>query len=195
MAVKKILQIGDLRLKSKNSLIDDFNDPKLKRMVKDLIDTMIENDLIGIAAPQVGYNYQFIVTHPRKTKARAASQTDELRVYINPKIVFFSKEENIIYEGCGSVVNGRLFAPVKRPREIIIEAFDQNKRKFRLRCDGILARVIQHEYDHLFGVEFTEKILDYKKIMDKSFYIKNIKKSKEQVEASKINIKAFSFVK
>ena len=129
------------------------------------------------------------MTEPRETENRPADQADELRVYINPKIVQYSAEENVIYEGCGSVINGALFGPVKRSKEIVIEATDKNGNKFRLNCDGILARVIQHEYDHLWGIEFTEKIFDYKKLMSVEFYRATIKMSPEQVESSKITKK------
>jgi len=120
--------------------------------------------------------------------------SDKFRVYINPKISYFSKDENIIFEGCGSVLNGQLFGPVKRPQEITIQAYDQNGKKFQLRCDGILARVIQHEYDHLSGVEFLEKVSDYKQMMAVDYYRKNIRESRDQVEASKITIVEFNYL-
>lgn len=186
MAVRKTIQIGDPRLKAKNLVVKDFNDPKIKRIVKDLRETMIKNDLVGLAAPQIGYNYRIFITNPRKTKARKLSKGDKLRIYINSIMVKYSKVQNIIYEGCGSVLNGNLFGPVKRPKEIEIVAYDESSNKFQIRCDGILARVIQHEYDHMYGIEFTEKIYDYKKLMEKEFYIKNVRNSKEQLVASKI---------
>jgi peptide deformylase len=188
MAVRKTIQIGDPRLKNKNLIIKNFNDQKVKGVIKDLRDTMIKNDLIGLAAPQIGYNFKIFITQPRKTIRRKLPKGDKLRVYINPKIVKFSKSENIIYEGCGSVLNGNLFGPVKRAKEITIEAFDEKSSRFQIRCDGILARVIQHEYDHMDGIEFTEKICDYKKLMAREFYIKNIRNSKDQLENSNITV-------
>lgn len=193
MAVKKIIQIGHPALKAPNKKITDFNDPKLKQLVKDLKDTMIAGDLIGIAAPQIARNFTIFVTQPRKTKLRTGIG-DELRIYINPVITSFSDEKSIIFEGCGSVLNGQLFGPVNRPKEITIHAYDLQGRKFQLRCDGILARVIQHEYDHLSGIEFLEKISDYKQIMNSAHYRKNIRKSKAQIEASKINMIEFKYI-
>jgi len=157
MAVIKTIQIGDPRLKVENVVVKDFSDLKVKKVIEDLKDTMIKNDLIGMAAPQIGYNYKIFITQPRKTKARKLLKGDKLRIYINPKIVKSSREQNIIYEGCGSVLNGNLFGPVERPKEITIEAYDEEGEKFQIRCDGILARVIQHENDHMVGIEFTEK--------------------------------------
>ena len=193
MAVRNILQIGNPHLKAKNHSIDDFNNPKLKKVIRDLIETIRAGGIfIGLAAPQIGENYQIITTELKETKTRTGDQLDKLRVYINPKIIFYSKTKNVAYEGCGSVAYADLYGQVKRPKEIIIEAFNPDRHKFRLRCDGLLARVIQHEYDHLSGIEFTEKIINYKKLMNRDFYIKKIKKSKQQIQSSIITIKEFS---
>ncbi len=189
MAIREAIQVGDPRLKAPNKTIDDFNDPTLKRVVEDLVDSMRANELIGISAPQIGESYRVFVTEPRETKFRAADQADELRVYINPKIIKTSEEQSIIYEGCQSFLHAQLFGPVQRPREIMVEAQDLNGRRFQLVCNGLLARVIQHEYDHLDGIEFIEKVTDLKKLMNDDFYLKNIRNSKEQVEASKVTKK------
>lgn len=193
MEGKQVLQIGDPRLKAENRKVTDIKSPQTAKILKDLIKTMRVNELIGIAAPQIGINYRIFVTEPRKTKFRKGDQVDNLRVYINPKIINYSEQKNLIYEGCGSVVYGKLFGPVIRPKDIIIEALDENGQKFKLFCDGILARVIQHEYDHLKGVEFTEKISDYTKIMEEYFYIKYIKNSPAQRQASVITKKDLIF--
>lgn len=186
MAVKKTIQAGDPRLKNKNKEIKNFKSPVLKRLIKDLTDSMNKAGLIGIAAPQIGENYAVFVTHPRNTKARRLGKTDKLRIYINPEIIHKSKKENVIYEGCGSVVAGDLFGPVKRPEEIQVTAWDQNGEKFSIRCNGILARVIQHEYDHLMGIEFIEKVSDYRKVIVGDYYRKNIRNSKVQKQNSLI---------
>lgn len=195
MAIRHILQIGDPKLKAENTIVSDFSDPVVKQVIQDMVDTMRGNDtMIGIAAQQIGENWKIFITEPRETKTRPVDQADELRVYINPAIVWSSDEESIIYEGCGCVLNGSLFGPVKRPKDITVEAFDQNGNKFRLACNGILSRVIQHEYDHLSGIEFIEKIFDYKKLMSAEFYFKTIKMSSEQMEASRITKKVFAAI-
>lgn len=193
MAYRDTLQIGDLRLKAENKIVTDFNDPAVKQVIEDLTETMRQNELVGMAGPQIGENWKIFVTEPRETKNRSADQADELRVYINPTIVYFSTEVVEIYEGCGSVLKGALFAPVIRPKEVTVEAFDQNGKKFSLTCDGILARVIQHEYDHMLGIEFTEKISDYKKMMAAEFYRERIKLLPGYVQASMITKKVVAF--
>ncbi len=192
MTVISTLQLGDPKLKLPNKEIKKFKDPKIKKVIKDLTDTMVKGNLIGMAGPQIGYNFKIFVTQPRKTQYRKLPFEDKLRVYINPKIVKLSKEQIIIWEGCGCVgVTDMFFGPVKRPREIIVEAFDQKGKKFSLKCDGILARVIQHEVDHLNGIEFIEKVDDYKKIMHQEHYTKTIRNSKAQNDAAKVTLLEF----
>ena len=186
MAVKTVIQAGHPKLKRINKEILNVNLPKIKKLRRDLIDTMHKTGLIGIAAPQIAQNYMIFVTHPRKTKTRNLGRIDILRTYINPKITFKSKAENVIYEGCGSVVNGDLFGPVSRPEEIEVEALGEKGEKFRLRCNGILARVIQHEYDHLMKIGFIERVNDYKKIIVGDYYRKTIRNSKLQKQNSLI---------
>ena len=189
MAIRQSIQIGHPTLKAPNKTFSDFTGPKLKQIVQDLVDTMRDANLIGIAAPQIAENYTVFITEPRETETRPKDQSDELRVYINPKIINASDEQVIIYEGCGSVLNGTLFGPVIRPKEITVEAFDLDGKKFRFTADGILGRVIQHEYDHMLGVEFLEKVSDYKKMMTAEYYIKNIKNDPEHRKASAITVK------
>lgn len=191
MSIKTILQIGNPRLKNKNIALKPADIKKIKKIVADMVDTMGKDKIIGLAAPQIGENYKLFITEPRETPYRAADQSDELRIFINPKIVKYSDQKTTIYEGCGSV-NSDFFGPVIRPAEIVIEALDINFKKFRLHCDGMLARVIQHEYDHLSGIEFVEKISDYKKIMNFEFYNKNIRNLPEQAVAGKISIIEFT---
>ncbi len=193
MAVQDTIQIGHPALKAKNKKIANFSSKKLQQLITDLKDTMISNNLIGMAAPQIAQNFQVFVTQPRKTQSRPDAQ-DEFRVYINPIITHYSKKTNCIYEGCGSVLHGQLFGPVIRPQTITIEAFDEAGRKFRLACDGILARVIQHEYDHLRGIEFLEKISDYRKMMTGDYYRERIRDRKDQIEAARITTHEFSYL-
>ncbi len=194
MSVRQTIQIGHPALKAKNKDVHYVHDAQVEQLIDDLRDTMRHNELVGMAAPQIAENYKIFVTEPRETKTRSKDQSDEFRVYINPEIVEFSLEEVVIFEGCGSVLNGQLFGPVSRPKQITIEALDENGKRFRLTCDGILARVIQHEYDHLHGVEFLEKISDYKQVMTADYYIKNIKNKPKHQAACHISIIKHEFV-
>ena len=132
MSMRRRTSLGDPRLKAINKEITDFADEKITKVIQDLVDTMRYVDLIGIAAPQIGENWQIFVTEPRSTTYRPADQADELRIYINPKIVYLSSEKSVIYEGCGSVGMANIFGPVERPKLVVVEAFDQRGQKFQL---------------------------------------------------------------
>ena len=165
------MQIGNPLLSKKSKFVADIDSKETQRVINNLVDSVRYHGLVGIAASQIGEKFRIFVTEVRKTKYRNLKK-DKLRVYINPKIIWFSKKQVTIYEGCGSVAYAKFFAPVRRPEKIIIEAFDKEGNKFRLKAEGFLSRVIQHEYDHLNGVEFTEKITDMRKIMSSEEYKK-----------------------
>ncbi len=110
MAVKNIIPLGDSRLTRKCKPITDINSPKIKKLIRDLRDTRRKNELVGMAAPPIGVNYQVFLTEPRKTKNRTKSATDKLRVFINPKLSEVSKQQIVLWEGCGCT--GDLFGPV-----------------------------------------------------------------------------------
>ncbi len=189
MTVRKTLQIGDRILKKKNKSVLNFTSSKVKQVVKDLIDTMKARNLIGIAAPQIGENYKIFVTQPRKTKLRNLPFKDKVRIYINPRLVKTTKEKVIIWEGCGCVgTTDMFFGPVTRSKEITVEAFDETGKKFQIHTDGIMARVILHELDHLNGIEFIEKVDDYRKLMHETHYTKTIRNSPEAQRVAKVSI-------
>ena len=194
MAVRPTIQLGHPSLKAKNKIITDFAAPELKQLITDLRDTMHAVGLVGMASPQISENYQIFVTGPRETKARPADQADQFRVYINPIIIKSSCEQSVAFEGCGSVAEAHLFGPVKRSKEITIEAFDEHGRKFRLTCDGLLARIIQHEYDHVQGIEFIEKVSDYEQLMAEAYYMTQIRNSSAQIEAGRITLLKCEYV-
>jgi len=194
MAVRPTIQIGDPRLKAANSPITDFSDPLLAGLITNLRDTMYDVGLIGIAAPQIGENYQVFVTEPRETEARPSSEADQFRVYINPKLVDSSTDEVVIFEACGSVVKTDLFGPVKRPRVVTVEAYDHSGKKFRFTTDGILGRVIQHELDHLAGIEFTEKVLDPRQFLNTEHYLAQVRNLPQHVALQRTALKKFEIL-
>lgn len=175
MIVEEITQIGNPLLFKKSKIVKDIGSEQIQRIIKDMIDSMYHYNLIGIAAPQIGEDVSIFITEIRKTRYRNL-RNDGLRIYINPKITYFSEETVKMFEGCGSVAYSQLFAPVKRPRNIKIEAFDEKAKKFKFEADAMLSRVIQHEFDHLKGILFVEKVESPKLYMSRSEYEKRINK-------------------
>ncbi|EKD24937.1 MAG: hypothetical protein ACD_80C00145G0071 [uncultured bacterium (gcode 4)] len=179
MIIEKIVQIWNPILSQKSEKVKDFNALETKNIIENLVDTMRASNLVGMAAVQIWAKKRIFVTEIRKTPTRSSLDVDKLKVYINPKIIWKSKVECIMYEWCGSIAYANLFGPVKRPKKIIIEVYDQDWIRFTFKADGLLSRVIQHEYDHLEGIEFTEKLTDIKKIMSREEYIEKIVQKKK----------------
>jgi peptide deformylase len=160
MTIQSLIQTDDLRLTKINKEISDFSSPQFFQLITDLTETMHDSGLVGIAAPQIGENFQVFITEPRQTATRAKEDSDILRIFCNPQIVYSSTYEVVLYEGCGSVKNAHIFGPVLRPREVTIKAQDKEGNLFTFTCDGLLARIIQHEMDHLNGTLFIDHVKD-----------------------------------
>ncbi|MCL5094293.1 MAG: peptide deformylase [Patescibacteria group bacterium] len=180
MVIKDLPQIGSeiLRKECAPVQLKEIKTRRIEQIISDLCDSIEEAKLIGMSAPQLGHSLNIIITELRELPHRKVQDIDPLRVYINPIIKNLSKEEEIIYEGCGSVMNGKLFGPVKRPISIEVEALDKNGKKFNMKASGLLARVIQHECDHLKGILFIDKVTDNTKLLSRNNYIKLMKEGK-----------------
>lgn len=175
MIKRKATQAGNPIIRKKSSEVKDKDivSQIIKKIVRDLTDSMRFHGLVGMAAPQIGVNLRIFVTEIRKTKVRRKQKKiDPLRVYINPRILSSSKKQSSGYEGCGSVAFAQLFGPVKRAETLVVEAYDEQRRKFKVKATGLLARVIQHELDHLTGILFIDKVGNTKKLMSKDEYVR-----------------------
>ncbi len=154
-------------------MVKNFRSPSMKSLIKDLADTMRAQGLVGIAAPQIGISQQVFLTETRKTKFRKnVKGNDALQVYINPKIIKRSKSHTVLMEGCGSLAEAGLFGPVKRPKEITVQAYDRRGNIFTIKAKGLLAKIIQHEYDHLQGIICIDKYSDPRKILSREEYLR-----------------------
>lgn len=179
MIIKTVTQIGSPIIRKKSKPVKDIKAKKIKAIVQNLIDSMRHYNLVGMAAPQIGHNLRIFVTEIRKTKLRknqGPKDIDKLRIYINPKILRYSKQKVLGYEGCGSVAFAQLFGSVKRAKKVIIQAQDEHGNNFKLKANRLLARVIQHEYDHIEGVVFIDKIFDMRRLMSRDEYLKKFQK-------------------
>ena len=126
-------------------------DNDIRKLAKEMLQTMYSSDGIGLAAPQVGINKQILVVDCALDDA-----TTPPFVLINPTITKFSQEQCMIQEGCLSVPG--VFMDVVRPSVIEVSYKDENGRPRRLQATDLIARVIQHEMDHLNGVMFVDRV-------------------------------------
>ena len=175
MPVIKTVQAGNKIVHTKSIEVSDILSEKTQEVITNLIDSMRDKELVGMAAPQIGENVRIFVSEVRETKYRKTG-TDSLRVFINPIITKVSDKKSEGYEGCGSVASAEFFGPVTRPEEIAVTAYNEDGEEFEHTASGLLARVIQHEIDHLDGILFHEKITDMKKVMSKNEYVKTRRK-------------------
>lgn len=172
MAIKKTFQIGSKSIRSQAKIVKNIPSKKIQRIIQDLVDTMRHENLVGMAAPQIGESERIFVSEIRKTTIRKSLQRDKLRIFINPRIKNHSKHEVSGYEGCGSVGLASLFGPVRRFKEITVDALDDKGKLFEVKATGFLARVIQHEIDHLNGVVFLDRVKDIRQLIGREEYIK-----------------------
>lgn len=146
MDTMRILTLGEDLLRETAKPVTEIDD-ELRAFIKQMFATMKSDGGIGLAAPQVGRSIRVFVTRADK---------DKDRVFINPQLLRTGEELVDYEEGCLSIPG--LYADVKRPREVSVQAYNEKGRPFTLDADGLLARVIQHEYDHLDGKLFIDRL-------------------------------------
>ena len=162
-----IVAYGCQVLRTKATAVDQ-NDPELNSLISNMWETMYEANGVGIAAPQVGVSKRLFVID-----AAPFAQDEELspeeakvlegfkKVFINPIMVEEKGSEWEFTEGCLSIPNIR--EDIYRKAQITIQFLDENFNQQTLSLDGLPARVVQHEYDHIEGVLFTDKLSPLKK--------------------------------
>jgi len=151
MAIRELLQIESPILRRHSTKIARFDDA-VSKLVDDMFDTIHAANGIGLAAPQIGISKRLIIieipdsedyTHP-----------GERFILCNPDIVKASRETAIGQEGCLSVTG--YVGMVERTKQVIVRGQDLKGRKVRVKVEGFLARVFQHEIDHLNGVLYVD---------------------------------------
>ena len=171
MAILPIIEVPDPRLKQVSEAVQVV-DADVARLMDDMMETMHDAPGIGLAVPQVGVFKRVIVVDI----GRDGGDTPPLRL-ANPKVVWASEEIASAEEGCLSVPSQ--YADVDRPKAIRLSYLDETGAERELEADGLLARVIQHEIDHMDGVLF----IDYLSRMKRSMMIKRVQKRHPRVTA------------
>ena len=153
MAIRKILRFGDEFLRGKSKDVHKVS-RKIQDLVSDLLDTMYANNGVGLAAPQIGESYRVFVID-----VSTGEEPLNPIVFINPKIIKKSGA-TISREGCLSFPEA--FTDVRRYSDVMVKAMDRKGRSFVLEAhDGtLLARAIQHEFDHLDGILFVDHAIN-----------------------------------
>ena len=151
MHMLDILTLGNETLRKTASPVENF-DGELAALIEQMSEAMLVEKGIGLAAPQVGVEKRIFLCRPDDSK---------LWVFINPQIVLTGEQLVTYEEGCLSIPG--VYADVVRPEKITIQAYDVNGKPFTIEANDILARVIQHENDHLEGVLFIDRLSERKR--------------------------------
>ncbi|MEE2002719.1 peptide deformylase [Alkalimonas sp. MEB108] len=152
MSVLRVLHFPDDRLRTVAKPVAEIT-PEIQQLVNDMLETMYDENGIGLAATQVDRHVRVVVID-------VSEQRDEPLVLINPEII--AKSGDTTYEeGCLSVPNS--YAQVERAAEVTVKAQNANGDWFELQADGLLAICIQHELDHLLGKLFIDYLSPLKR--------------------------------
>ena len=166
MSVLEVVHYGDPILRKKCNSVKDFS--KLVSLLNDMFDTMYEENGIGLAANQVGFDMNLFIID-----ISGIEEDEKTRVFINGEIIK-SEGESWFEEGCLSIPDIRL--NVKRPDIIKFKYQDEKGQEFEEDFDGLLARAIQHEVDHLNGVFIVDRVSKSEK-MSVAKELKDIEKN------------------
>ncbi|MDN3725024.1 peptide deformylase [Aequorivita sp. SDUM287046] len=183
--VLPIVAYGDPVLRKETETITkDF--PRLDELIENMFETMYDARGIGLAAPQIGEPIRLFVVDATPfeddddlSEAEQKFVADFKRVFINPRMLEETGDEWAFNEGCLSIPEVR--EDVFRQRNIVLEYEDENFKKHKESFNGIVARIIQHEYDHIEGILFTDKLSPLKKRLIKG-KLANISKGNISVD-------------
>ena len=157
MSILKIAKIGHPVLLKKSNEIKDFGSDTLKKIIYDMSETMIDYSGIGLAAPQVHMSKRIIIFRNPDVEEKEKIQITPL---INPKYEPVSEEKDDDWEGCLSIPG--MQGLVSRYKKITYTGYDLNGGKIKNTAEGLHARVVQHEIDHLDGILYTERLTNKK---------------------------------
>ncbi len=146
---------GNPFLRKKCKPVEEIND-EVRELVENMVETLIENNGIGLAAPQVKRDLRLFITAVPHELPDGNWEQGELLVFINPEIISYSEETDDRQEGCLSIP--KLYGTVNRPVSIVIRATDINGKEFEREFEGLQARCCLHENDHINGVLYIDRM-------------------------------------
>ena len=177
---REITELGNPVLRQKAESVENISNPKIQELIDDLILTAAEASGVGIAAPQVSESLRiFIIAGTASSRYPDAPET-EVRVIINPEIVSVSDELEKGWEGCLSIPGLRALVP--RHKYIRAAYRDRNNNLVEEDFLDFAARVFQHEYDHINGVVFLDRVESSLEIITENEYMKLVAESDSEEE-------------
>ena len=154
--ILKVAELGNAALRSPALPIDNIQDPAVQQLIDNLIHTSIATNGVGIAAPQVSECLQLFIVASRPNLRYLHAPIMEPTAMINPQILIYSDESEMGWEGCLSVPGIR--GNVRRSCEIEVRYCDRHGQLQQKVFTGFVARIIQHEFDHINGKVFLDRV-------------------------------------
>lgn len=157
MAVREIIFPDNPILRKRAYKVTNFKDPVLQKLIDDMVDTLLDAPGVGLAAPQVAVSQRVIVVRlpdDEESKKEYGKQAGVLYIVINPEIVRVSKDMVDGIEACLSIPG--YYGEVERHVGVTVRGYDREGKEIRIKAKDWLARVFQHEIDHLDGVLFID---------------------------------------
>jgi peptide deformylase len=167
-----IIQLGNPILRQKAVFVENVQDEKIQNLIDELITSVAQANGVGIAAPQIAASYRLFIVASRPNKRYPYAPEMPATAMINPQIIAHSSEMVKGWEGCLSVPGIRGLVP--RYQTIQIEYTDRNGNLQKQELTDFVARIFQHEYDHLEGLVFLDRVENNQDLISEEEYQKSM---------------------
>ena len=168
--ISEIAQLGNPVLRLQAQVVTDIQDTEIQQIIETMQDTLTTTQGVGIAAPQISISKRIIIIASRPTTRYPSAPLMEPTVMINPAFQALSELTEKDWEGCLSIPGIRALVP--RYQEILINYANEQGGLVEARLEGFVARVFQHEFDHLEGKVYLDRVEDNRDIFAESEYFK-----------------------
>jgi len=168
--ISEIAQLGAKVLRLKAEAVDNVHNTEIQQLIEAMQDTLATTQGVGIAAPQISVSKRIIIIASRPTPRYPSAPLMEPTVMINPVFHALSDSKEKDWEGCLSIPGIRALVP--RYQEILINYTNQQGGSVETRLEGFVARIFQHEFDHLEGKVYLDRVEDNRDIFAESEYFK-----------------------
>jgi len=168
--IREIAQLGAKVLRQKAEAVADVHDAEIRQIIEAMQSTLASTSGVGIAAPQISESKQIIIIASRPTPRYPSAPLMEPTVMINPCFEALSETQEKGWEGCLSIPGIRALVP--RYQEIMVRYTDQQGGLVQSKLSGFVARIFQHEIDHLIGKTYLDRVENNADIFSESEYVK-----------------------
>jgi peptide deformylase len=168
--IREIAQLGANILRKKAAVVKDIDSIEIRQIIEAMQSTLATTQGVGLAAPQISESKRIIIVASRPTPRYPSAPQMEPTIMFNPSFQALSNDKEKDWEGCLSIPGIRALVP--RYKAIMIHYSDQQGQLVELKLNGFVARVFQHEYDHLEGKVYLDRVEDNKDIFAESEYFK-----------------------